>query len=358
MKPRRKDDRLAVDPDVLPVKVEILGPDGQPLRDVRLENISRAGMFVTGAPGLGAGDLFRFALDLGPAFDPVQGEGKVQWVRSTGGSILHPEGVGATLHFTDAASAKGMARLVQVAQWMARLGGGLWQKWQDESQRVFHNLKSPIGTMQSLNAMLTEGEVTPQQFVDLGYDKMVADTCARALALIDDVLTFDRARLDATRALSGSLDDPYPLGDYLRDLLRPYQVTGERGGVAVQGVLGAGESVLVRVPKLAVFQIVDNLLSNALRQTPQGGRVLASLEGIAGFVRIVVEDTGVGIPEEKLQTLFQRRNVVPADRTSLSGTGLGLYFTREIVRSLGGEINVQSALGRGTKFVVVLPSHM
>ena len=99
-----------------------------------------------------------------------------------------------------------------------------------------------------------------------------------------------------------------------------------------------------------VLQIVDNLLSNAFRATPDGGRIEISLAQENGTVQVAVEDTGPGIPEEQRERLF--RPFVSGG----GGTGLGLTIASELSSALGGRIELRSQLGSGSRFELVLPA--
>jgi len=106
----------------------------------------------------------------------------------------------------------------------------------------------------------------------------------------------------------------------------------------------------VKADKRALRTILDNLLSNALRFTPNGGEILLAAEESKEFVQFSVRDTGRGIEAERLSTLFDRLNTF-----SEKGTGLGLALVRRLVESLGGQIAVESRLGHGTTFRFTLP---
>jgi signal transduction histidine kinase len=107
---------------------------------------------------------------------------------------------------------------------------------------------------------------------------------------------------------------------------------------------------VVKCDRRALRSILDNLLTNALRYTPEGGEILLSAEEIKDFVQFTVRDTGRGIEAERLSTIFDRFNPF-----SESGSGLGLALVRRLVESLGGQIAVESRLGHGTTFRFTLP---
>ncbi|MDR3751339.1 MAG: ATP-binding protein [Terracidiphilus sp.] len=106
----------------------------------------------------------------------------------------------------------------------------------------------------------------------------------------------------------------------------------------------------VHADRRALRSILDNLLSNALRYTPDDGEILIAAEEIKDFVQFSVRDSGRGIEAERLSTIFDRFNAF-----SESGTGMGLALVRRLVESLGGQIAVESRLGHGTTFRFTLP---
>lgn len=106
----------------------------------------------------------------------------------------------------------------------------------------------------------------------------------------------------------------------------------------------------VQADRRALSSILDNLLTNAIRYTPEDGEILLSAEEIKNFVQFTVRDTGRGIEAERLSTIFDRFNAF-----SEKGTGLGLALVRRLVESLGGQIAVESRLGHGSTFRFTLP---
>jgi two-component system, NtrC family, sensor histidine kinase KinB len=106
----------------------------------------------------------------------------------------------------------------------------------------------------------------------------------------------------------------------------------------------------VQADRRAVRSIFDNLMSNAIRYTPQGGEILLAAEEMKNFVQFTVRDSGRGIEADRLGKLFDRFNAF-----SDTGTGLGLALVRRLVESLGGQIAVESRLGHGTTFRFTLP---
>jgi signal transduction histidine kinase len=107
---------------------------------------------------------------------------------------------------------------------------------------------------------------------------------------------------------------------------------------------------VVKADRRALRSILDNLLSNAIRYTPQDGEILLAAEENKNFVQFTVRDTGRGIEAERLSTIFDRFNTF-----SETGSGLGLAMVRRLVESLGGQIAVESRLGHGSTFRFTIP---
>lgn len=99
--------------------------------------------------------------------------------------------------------------------------------------------------------------------------------------------------------------------------------------------------------------LFENLIYNALRATPDNGNIILAAETLHGKIRVTLEDSGCGIPEDELPHIFRRFYVGTNNREN--GTGLGLYIVHSIVTELGGTISVQSVVDRGTKFTMEFP---
>src|SRR5262249_49967569 len=143
--------------------------------------------------------------------------------------------------------------------------------------------------------------------------------------------------------------------DVCEGMLNMFRPLAEKKNIDLRGQMTEGIPVLRQdVGKLQ--QIVSNLLSNAIKFTPEGGRVLLRVESDGFHLRLTVTDTGVGIAPEDQELVFEkfRQSGNPMTREH-SGTGLGLSIVRELSKRLGGEVALQSELGRGSTFTVTLP---
>jgi signal transduction histidine kinase len=112
----------------------------------------------------------------------------------------------------------------------------------------------------------------------------------------------------------------------------------------------------VQADRDRMTQVASNLLSNAVKYSPTGGRITMSTRLEGDVLRLDVRDEGLGIPEDALETIFERYSRVDSHATrDIQGTGLGLPIVRQIVQLHGGKVWAESVLGRGSVFHVVLP---
>jgi len=119
---------------------------------------------------------------------------------------------------------------------------------------------------------------------------------------------------------------------------------------------GAYDPVIIRGDKIRIEQILINITSNAIKYTPDGGRISLRLQDLGDRAEVTVTDNGVGIPEEDIPHLFERFYRVEKARSSdKGGTGLGLAIAKEFAAAHGGDIRVSSIVGKGTTFTVTLP---
>jgi signal transduction histidine kinase len=140
----------------------------------------------------------------------------------------------------------------------------------------------------------------------------------------------------------------------VRDLAEEYQIVAESADVRLSCEL-ARQPCLIYADRVQIERLVTNLLSNAIKYTPAGGRVDVRLENDVETVRLIVQDTGVGIAPDHLPHIFDRFYRVPSADPE-KGLGLGLSFVAWIVKAHGGSIDVQSELNKGTTFTVTLPA--
>ena len=215
-----------------------------------------------------------------------------------------------------------------------------------------HELRTPLNAIAGyaeLMEMEIRGPITPQQREDL---RRIQASQRHLLGLINAVLNY--AKLEGAVVHYDIAD--VPVRDILlaaEELIAPQA----RARGLTLNVADCALRVTVRADRDKLRQIVVNLLSNAVKYTDRGGVIDLKCEEADDQVRLIVRDTGVGVPSDKLEAIFEP--FVQVGR-SLSrpgeGTGLGLAISRDLARGMGGDLTVESVPGAGSRFIVNLPS--
>jgi signal transduction histidine kinase len=190
--------------------------------------------------------------------------------------------------------------------------------------------------------------MTPEQ---KNMVSMMERNTQNLIELVNDLL--DASKLESgTMRLDLSTIELRGLIDELRQQMQPLAAEKE---IALEVSVPDGLPTL-RADRAKLRRVLVNLVSNALKFTPRGGRVSLSAADEGARVRVSVADTGVGIPEEDLRDIFDKYAQARSRATrSEKGTGLGLYITRQLVELHGGHIEVHSEVGRGSTFSFTIP---
>ncbi|MDI3328655.1 MAG: ATP-binding protein [Alicyclobacillaceae bacterium] len=213
---------------------------------------------------------------------------------------------------------------------------------------VSHELKTPVTAIRGLTETLVEEELDQEEqrrFLDL------IDREARRLErLVRDLL--DLSRLESHSVSLNRV--PVDVGLLAREVAEDYMYLAETAGSFLSAEAQGDCSAEVDPDRLR--QVLSNLIDNAIKYTPSGGKIHVSVSGSDQEVKIEVSDTGIGIPPEDQERVFERfYRVDKARARSTGGTGLGLAIVKHIVQLHGGRVEVQSAPGRGSRFTVRLP---
>jgi signal transduction histidine kinase len=212
---------------------------------------------------------------------------------------------------------------------------------------ISHELRTPLTSIAGYVELLIEEEEDSQK---QGHLAIVGRNSERLLALVTDLLF--AARLQYGRLeLERSPVDLRSLVTQCVDSARP-----RAQAARVQLELEVEEVPEIAGEPAKLAQLLDNLVSNAIKFTPRDGHVSVRLTAHDGMIRIEVSDTGIGISDTDRERLFERffRTQSALER-EIQGTGLGLYISKAIVEAHEGRIGVDSAPGQGTTFVVELP---
>jgi heavy metal sensor kinase len=215
------------------------------------------------------------------------------------------------------------------------------------STDVSHELRTPL--------TVARGQLEVALFTAQTVDEH-REAMAEALEGIDRLSNIVRALLLLSQSETGQLTlqkADLDLAELARDLVDQHQIPAEAEGVRLSADLPA--SAMIYADRVQIERMLSNLLGNAIKYTPAGGRVVVRLGAEGGQIRLVVEDTGVGIAPDHLPHIFDRFYRVPSADPE-KGLGLGLSFVAWIVKAHDGTVDVESKLQEGTRFTVSLPA--
>ena len=212
-----------------------------------------------------------------------------------------------------------------------------------------HELRTPLNSILGFSEVL--GTASGLSDKQQRWVRNIRSSGEQLLALINDIL--DLAKIEAGKMQVRVVE--FSVYDVCEGLLTMFRPLAEKKNIDLRGALAAGIPLL-RQDVVKFQQVLSNLLSNAVKFTPEGGRVLLKADADFPFVVLTVSDTGVGIALEEQELVFEkfRQAGNPLTREH-AGTGLGLSIVRELSKLLGGEVTLQSELGRGSTFTVRLP---
>jgi two-component system OmpR family sensor kinase/two-component system sensor histidine kinase BaeS len=207
---------------------------------------------------------------------------------------------------------------------------------------VTHELRTPLTIMQGNLEALLDG-LYP---ADAEHLEPILDETRVLSRLVDDLRTLSLAEAGALTLHR----EPTDIGDLVSDSVVSFRTQADGTGITLASAV---EDALpqIEVDPVRMREVLSNLLSNALRYTPPGGRVRVSASASDGKVRVSVKDSGPGIAAEVLPHVFDRFYKSEESR----GAGLGLAIAKSLVVAHGGEISATSTLGQGTEMLITLP---
>lgn len=215
---------------------------------------------------------------------------------------------------------------------------------------VSHELKTPLAVLKTCVEALIDGAVEEPE-VRGPFLSQIAEAGERLHALILDLLSL--ARLESGEELFEF--EAIPVGEMVHACLDRHRPRAEAKRMTLEAI-APSEPLSVWADEEAVGQILDNLVDNAVKYTPEGGAIRVSWADSVAGICLSVEDTGPGIPERDLPRIFERFYRVDKARSrELGGTGLGLSIVKHLVQAMQGTVKATSRLGKGTTFSVWLP---
>jgi len=222
----------------------------------------------------------------------------------------------------------------------------------DFVSHVSHELKTPLASITAYSEMLADGEASNEETRREFYS-VIQTQAQRLNRLIEDILNVSRIESGLIKVSKEAVS---------LTILVEEQMQMTRGYAEEKGIEIIGQKPIVfdqvYVDRDMVSQVIVNLLGNAVKYTPSGGSVTVKTEvdEVSKIARVSVTDTGVGIPEEEVEHVFDKFYRVEANKSQAKGTGLGLNLVKQIVTKVhDGRVFVSSEQGRGSTFGFELP---
>lgn len=220
------------------------------------------------------------------------------------------------------------------------------QRREEMVQDVAHDLRTPLTSIKGASQNLLDDMAGPLSEPAREYVEIVRDQAEHLIGIVNWLVDAIRVSVDPVELKTVPVD----IDQLAKRVVRGLRPIADEQGIALT-VEAEPSGALVDPSKLLL--VLENLVGNALKFTESGGKVSVSVRPVEETVEISVTDTGIGLSPDELEHVFDRYYRSSHPR---GGTGLGLSISRELVRLHGGDIDVTSEKGRGSTFVVALPS--
>ncbi|QHT68739.1 hybrid sensor histidine kinase/response regulator [Rhodocytophaga rosea] len=216
---------------------------------------------------------------------------------------------------------------------------------------ISHDIRSPLASLSALvNMFLNYKDIFSEEEVHEAMSDM-KHSLVDITEMLNNLLSWAQAQIQNTEPLL----EAHSIGSTLQKNIRAYQAMAAHKNIAILTELPAGD-FQVQIDENITSLILRNLISNAIKFTPEHGQIILSSVAEKEYATISVTDTGVGISEETLTKLFSNEHLITSLGTAQEkGTGLGLKLCKEYVEKQGGVISVQSRLQKGTVFSFTVP---
>lgn len=237
------------------------------------------------------------------------------------------------------------------------------QMWENEKQLkelnrtkdklfsiIAHDIKNPFNVILGFSRMLNSGFDSYSKKEIASFITKILNASENAYKLLEDLLIWARTQMGQLKINRENIN----VNDVINEIFSHLNVIAAQKNIQLISELSDDD--LVYADYEMVKFIFRNLIHNAIKFTPDYGFINISSERKDGVLRIMVKDSGIGISEDKMGKLFEMTEVMNTKGTNdESGTGLGLYLTKEMVLKNDGSINVESTIGKGTTFTIELP---
>jgi signal transduction histidine kinase len=216
-------------------------------------------------------------------------------------------------------------------------------------QNVSHELRTPLTFIRGYVDLLIDGEMGAVNSDQLSALNIVSQKTSEVTRLVEDIMALQRIRAD------NLLLEEFSMRELLLETLALHQLNVSSRGLELKLEVARG-AAMIEGDRGRITQVLNNLIGNAMKFSPDGGTIRLALEEQEDYVQVSVADDGIGVPPDKLNRIFERFYQIDGSaRRRFGGAGIGLAIVKRIVEAHQGEIWVESELSRGSRFTFRLP---
>lgn len=221
-------------------------------------------------------------------------------------------------------------------------------KRREFTANLSHELRTPLSYISGYSeALLDEGIPTGKK---KEYLEIVHRESLRLKRLVNDML--DLAQLEGENYPLKKT--PFPFSQLIEEAIEPFRDVMEKKGLSFHADLDP--SIIAEGDRDRLNQVIQNLMDNAIKYTPEGGEITVTLKEEGEHILLTVTDTGIGIPKEALPRIGERFYRVDRSRSRRQGgTGIGVAIVKRILQNHGGSLTFESEMGKGTRAIIKLP---
>lgn len=216
-------------------------------------------------------------------------------------------------------------------------------------QNVSHELRTPLTFIRGYVDLLIDGEMGPVAPEQQSALNIVSQKTTEVTRLVEDIMALQRIRAD------NLLLEEFSMRNLLQETVALHQLSASNRGLELS-LEGAESEAFVEADRGRITQVLNNLIGNAMKFSPDGGTIRLHLEEQSAYVEVTISDDGIGVPPDKLNRIFERFYQIDGSaRRRFGGAGIGLAIVKRIVDAHQGEIWVESELNKGSRFTFRLP---
>jgi PAS domain S-box-containing protein len=216
-----------------------------------------------------------------------------------------------------------------------------------------HELRTPLNSIIGFAQILEDDVRDPMTKGQIDKIKKVLKSSRHLLKLINDIL--ETVRFDTGK--TPLIFEPINMDTFMRESIKMIQPLAVDKGVAIHYLMELNSPLIIKADSTRLTQVMINLLSNAVKYTPQHGKITVSYQVVDNQVKVVVADSGIGIPSDEQEKIFTSFYRIFNREMNIEGAGIGLAIVKHLVRDMGGEVGVLSTPGEGSRFWFTLPIH-